>query len=63
MVIFHNKNVCFAPLSCTLRCYNLPCQFTAFKNLRSLILVFTRYGWLRNWTLPEEFESHGAEQN
>jgi hypothetical protein len=63
--VFVNKtpSPCFTPVSLTPRCYNVPCQFSPFLNLRSLIFGFTWYGWLLTWMLPEELESQGAEQN
>lgn len=40
-----------------------PLQSTLLLNLNWHIFGWTPFGWLRNWTLPEEYESHGAEQN
>jgi hypothetical protein len=52
------RPVCFMPL-----CLNVPCQFAPLLNLRSLVFGLTTGCCLRTWTLTEENEPLGAEQN
>ena len=36
-------------------CFNTPLQSTLLLNLHCHIFCWTLFGWLRNWTLPEEY--------
>jgi hypothetical protein len=54
---------CFRPVCFTPLCLNVPCQFTPLLNLRSLVFGLTAVCCLYTWTLLEENEYLGAEQN